>query len=82
MENKDSPAMPLVLDIVVDAHGNKRVDDAHLGLTKREMIAMHVMQGFAATPDTNCASTITEQASMAVKWADALIDALETKNPA
>lgn len=45
------------------------------GLTKREYMATHILAGFAA--DTNTGSDIEINAKYAVKWADALLLALE-----
>lgn len=46
------------------------------GLTKRELFAAMVLQGFAADPNT-AENTPIESAGAAVDWADALLAALE-----
>lgn len=50
------------------------------GLSKRELFAAMVMQGFAA--DSGVISEADEVAKVAVSWADALIDALAGKGSA
>lgn len=49
--------------------------NAPSGLTKRELIAAMVLQGFAA--DSSAGGTKAELAIQAVEWADSLMDALE-----
>jgi len=61
--------------------GNESMDlysDA-TGLTKREYFAAMAMQGFAAAPEGEN-TTIEGVAKYSVKWADALIDALNADN--
>lgn len=50
------------------------------GLSKRELFAAMVMQGFAA--DSGVIAEADEVAKVAVSWADALIDALAGKGSA
>lgn len=50
------------------------------GLSKRDLIAAMVMQGFAA--DSKVIAEADEVARAAVSWADALIDALAGKGSA
>jgi len=45
------------------------------GLTKRQLIAAMVLQGFAS--DSQAGGTKAELADQAVEWADALLTALE-----
>ncbi|WP_423176274.1 MULTISPECIES: hypothetical protein [unclassified Stenotrophomonas maltophilia group] len=45
-----------------------------IGLTKRELFAAMVMQGFASDPDATGLDMLAESA---VDWADALLAALE-----
>ncbi len=45
-----------------------------IGLTKRELFAAMVMQGFASYPDATGLEMLAESA---VDWADALLAALE-----
>ncbi|WDW06000.1 hypothetical protein PWE35_09205 [Stenotrophomonas maltophilia] len=45
-----------------------------IGLTKRELFAAMVMQGFASDPDATGLKMLAESA---VVWADALLAALE-----
>lgn len=68
MKNGDMPAMPVVIPVGV-------VTQPGLGLTKREMIAMHIMQGFAA--DTDFSAPGGKVAELAVLWADTLLAELE-----
>ena len=75
MNNKDMPAMP------ADSAGNsgapyyKKIQA--LGLTKREMFAMHAMQGIISRSGEDI--KYKETSRMAVFQADALLAALETE---
>ena len=74
MKNSDMPAMP-----VFDSSGCPSLygDDGveAKGLTKREMMAMHILAGFLS----DCEFDVTKQtaAEMAVEQADALLAELE-----
>lgn len=78
MKNADMPAMPVK---------NANFESDHFGLTKREMIAMHAMQGFIsghmAWSDglDGGSADITPQsvAGVAVEFADALLRELNTQ---
>ena len=59
MKNADMPAMP----IEIDGHG-QYAPEAHTGLTKREMFAMHMMAACRVGRTYN-------------SWSDAAIDAIE-----
>lgn len=64
MNNKDTPAMPLITP-----------DYVYYGLTKREYVAAQVMQGLlSSNPDRYLA------VKHAVSVADTLLDALEEGN--
>jgi len=54
---------------------NDAAVNGDIGLTKREYFAGLMMQGFASDPA--CSGDIKIQAEYAVKWADALLAALE-----
>ena len=77
MKNSDMPAMPMFSDnaepcIVRDPETGKKAPAT--GLTKREMMAMHVFAGLLARdgkPD------IQYEAELAIKAADALLAELE-----
>lgn len=68
MKNADMPAMPMVVpsDVVYSPQS---------GLTKREMMAMHMMGGLNANPTVNVNEH--DMAALAVIYADALLDELE-----
>ena len=76
MKNADMPAMPSDVKAVYEAMTDS-VDSwgkAALGLTKREMMAMHMFAGLLARdgkPD------IQYEAELAIKAADALLAELE-----
>ena len=79
IKNADMPAMPLTK---VTTKGTYKgldtfdVVDAYEGLTKREIFAMHAMQGLlTCTMDTDC--SIPELCADAVIAADALLSELE-----
>ncbi|AUR88512.1 hypothetical protein NVP1115B_37 [Vibrio phage 1.115.B._10N.222.49.B11] len=69
MKNKDMPAMPIELS----GFGQFK-PEAHIGLTKREMIAMHALQGLASYGGY---CSMEYAAEDAVKYADALLKELE-----
>lgn len=77
MKNGDTPAMPIELS----GFGQFK-PEAYAGLTKREMIAMHTMQGLLSDQkNIECHDTandwvknITESS---VEFADALLEELE-----
>ena len=74
MNNKDAPAMPI----------GEQIDGIHLnslcnGLTKREMFAMHAMQGLCACSIPGGHNVPNSLAKDAVAYADALLAALETE---
>ena len=61
MKNADMPAMPLPL-------GTDTTDGCQ-GLTKREMMAMHIASGFAADKEVSPCNI----ANLAIEVADALL---------
>ncbi|AUR98042.1 hypothetical protein NVP1246O_35 [Vibrio phage 1.246.O._10N.261.54.E10] len=80
MKNSDSPAMPienyqLAKSIKTDGR------NLFAGLTKREMIAMHVMSsaigGIMANSDPSAKTTPKETSELAVAYADALLAELD-----
>ena len=75
MKNADMPAMPSDVKAVYEAMTDS--DDswgkAALGLTKREMMAMHIASGFAADKEVSPCNI----ANLAIKVADALLAELE-----
>ena len=79
MKNADIPAMPSGEKWRETVGGYSRdmsKSPLHNGLTKREMFAMHAMQGLlTCTMDTDC--TIPELCADAVMAADALLAELE-----
>jgi hypothetical protein len=76
MKNSDMPAMP-----VFDSSGCPSLygdDGAEAkGLTKREVMAMHMMQGLNANPKVDMNEH--DMAALSVICADALLAALEEK---
>ena len=73
-ENGDSPAYPFVCE------NHSQTQTADCGLTKREVIAAMAMQGLVAHPSNE--PRISQYATEAVKFADALLAELErTKKP-
>ena len=75
MKNADMPAMPSDVKAVYEAMTDS--DDswgkAALGLTKREMMAMHIASGFAADKEVSPCNI----ANLAIEVADALLTELE-----
>ena len=71
MKNADMPAMPSDVKAVYEAMTDS--DDswgkAALGLTKREMVAMHIASGFAADKEVSPCNI----ANLAIEVADALL---------
>ena len=71
MKNADFPAMPSDVKAVYEAMTDS--DDswgkAALGLTKREMVAMHIASGFAADKEVSPCNI----ANLAIEVADALL---------
>lgn len=84
MKNADMPAMPTT-DIDLLTERNDGLDESgryafSRGLTKREMFAMHAMQGFLAANSgwkNSSPMTNSEIAQEAVDLADDLLEALE-----
>ena len=76
--NGDMPAMPLLLDTKATASGGSVADDYFEGLTKREMMAMHMMCAMIAAPVGRVNIDDGEQLPlMAIAAADALLAELE-----
>lgn len=70
MKNSDMPAMPIELNGF-----GQFAPEAYTGLTKREMFAMHAMQGLCAH---SCDYHLPEHlAQDAVMYADAILAELE-----
>lgn len=80
MKNADMPAMPLAGDAYTDfadhCYRGGSYNPECQGLTKREMMAMHMM---AAIQSKDGASDLKYEAMMAVKAADALLAELDRK---
>lgn len=70
MKNADMPAMPIELNGF-----GQLAPEAYTGLTKREMFAMHAMQGLSTSGGEGW--LIAHAHVIAVKIADALIAELE-----
>lgn len=77
VKNGDMPAMPLALDWDTNEYNRTIVNDCYEGLTKREMIAMHAMQGELAGSANHSRPDPEDVAHFAVKCADALLKELE-----
>ena len=71
MKNSDMPAMPIQ---ELDRQGLP-IAEACYGLTKREMIAMHIMAGMLA--DSNVCDEPENVAKVAIHFTDALLTELE-----
>ena len=81
MKNADMPAMPQTVTDSSDGSGlvGSHMEDEWSGLTKREMLAMHAMQGITGNgfDDYTSAGWAEGIARDAVKLADALLVELE-----
>ena len=73
--NADMPAMPLLLDTKMSPSGGSVADDYFEGLTKREMMAMHMMAGMLSKSGHSLNES--DVARDAVRAADALLAELE-----
>lgn len=74
MKNANEPAMP------IEFNGfGQHAPEAHSGLTKREMFAMHAMQGLLSADYQNGSEKLNSEdvASMSIDYADALLAELE-----
>ena len=73
MKNADKPAMPII-DDEISTHEK----EIHLGLTKREMFAMHVMAPWVNHHGSagGYGFSENEAARLAVECADALLEEL------
>lgn len=71
MKNADMPAMPSDVKAVYEAmtDSDDSCGKAALGLTKREMMAMHIASGFAADKEVSPCNI----ANLAIEVADALL---------
>ena len=71
MKNADMPAMPSDVKAVYEAMtcSDDSWGKAALGLTKREMMAMHIASGFAADKEVSPCNI----ANLAIEVADALL---------
>ena len=75
MKNADMPAMPVSITDNQEVQAPYYAHSAS-GLTKREMMAMHIMCGMQANADIHLSSE--RMAEESVKAADALLVALES----
>ena len=80
MKNADMPAMP-THDVFEDCgfdgnSGPHLTQTTNYGMTKREMMAMHIASGFAADKEVRPCNI----AKMAIEVADALLAELERAN--
>ncbi|MGL5726593.1 MAG: hypothetical protein ACRCYD_01905 [Plesiomonas sp.] len=71
INNGDRPAMPL-------HNADLGLGGSDLGMTKREMMAMHIISGLVSDPNVN--GTQEDIAEAAVKLTDALLRKLGEKN--
>lgn len=83
MKNADMPANPCEIapsrDAISQARAcgfNAPVTITYPGLTKREMMAMHALQGLLAAPDLKSVD-LDDVSDDAIAYADALLDKLE-----
>ena len=85
MKNADMPAMPVIdeeqsFPVDMERYGSKEATLRFaFGMTKREMMAMHMMQGILTGQDTNEMVVGDDKcfAEFAVQCADALLAELE-----
>lgn len=56
-------------------------EEGSFGLTKREYIAAMLLSGDAQCPGNGCFGYMKQRAEIAVQFADALISALNSKQP-
>ena len=81
MKNADMPAMPVIdeeqsFPVDMERYGSKEVTLRFaFGMTKREMMAMHILSGMLSSENFN--PTREQAASCAVGQADALLAELE-----
>ena len=75
MNNGNQPANPTtgLCDNCLATHINKQ---DFSGLTKREVMAMHIMSGFASDSVMNCDFVKDNAAERSVEWADELLKEL------
>ena len=79
MKNADMPAMPVIdeeqsFPVDMERYGSKEATLRFaFGITKREMMAMHIASGFAADKEVRPCNI----ANMAIEVADALLAELE-----
>lgn len=91
MKNANEPASPCTVECNVpisgtdDGYGNEIMSDGlidYKGLTKREMFAMHAMQGLVISDRfSNEQDAVEVMAKWSVQCADALLKELENDNP-
>jgi hypothetical protein len=74
MKNSDKPAMPMDGEFYIDPYKPEKGTECYLGLTKREMFAMHAMQALATNTGYHKWDLLAEDA---VAIADALLKELE-----
>ena len=72
MKNGDMPAMPITDELGMPFNSVPK-EQSTVGITKREMMAMHIASGLISDPQVRTG----EVAAMAVKVADALLAELE-----
>lgn len=81
MKNADMPAMPVTIKADVQQKAFGAVDFQCQGITKREMFAMHAMQGLLSSASDSDGIWTNEGpsfiASEAVSFADALLAELD-----
>lgn len=81
MKNADMPAMPVIdeeqsFPVDMERYGSKEATLRFaFGMTKREMMAMHILSGMLSSENFN--PTREQAASFAVGQADALLAELE-----
>ena len=86
MKNADMPAMPVIdeeqsFPVDMERYGSKEATLRFaFGMTKREMVAMHIMSGYVANSKAGEAGELMcmhDVASYSVECADALLAELE-----
>lgn len=82
MKNADMPAMPVDGDFWFDSTKPELGTESYHGLTKREMFAMHAMQGLLSSDNSSICfyksdSDAVHIAQSSVAYADALLAELE-----
>lgn len=70
--NKHEPAFP-----GTELNGNGEPYQTFLGLTKRELFALHILNGFVSNPNLDASNNNVTLCASSIKMADDLIKSLD-----